>query len=150
MKRFLLLNILTFTVLFAFSQITIRGTFTYHFNTEPEKVFPASGEMVFIAGTNVTTFTDRNGNFQLRYYGSENDTIKISYLDFDNKVRTIKVSDDNLSDYSDKIYTINVCLVKKTYIDLNLRLEQMVPNSAVELPRRRNIISIPSHLINPR
>jgi len=105
MKRFLLLSVLTFTVLFAFSQITIRGTVT-ECQTGEELI----GATVQIVGTNFGTVVDLWGNFEFKYHhSSENDTItiKFSYMDFSDEIRTIEVSDD---DCSDKIYTINVRL----------------------------------------
>ena len=85
MKRIVLSSILIFNILFTFAQVTIRGTVTLCENGEP-----ATGAIVLIGGTEVSTitFTDFPKNFDVKHYSSENDTVKLSYFGLYDKIGT--------------------------------------------------------------
>jgi len=110
MKRFSLSSVLIFSTLFAFAQITIRGTVT-----DCERWYEGlNNAFVHIVGTDAYTTTDLDGNFELEYQGNtsaeKNYMIKFSHRDFEDEIRTVKISGDNSSE---KIYTVNICLKEK-------------------------------------
>lgn len=89
MKRFLLLSVLAFNVLFAFAQITIKGKIIDCETKEHLKRARVSFVTYFhIIGWGSTVDTrywipvDQYGNFEFEYQRLKNDSAKISYLGY--------------------------------------------------------------------